>query len=199
MQKSIHALSSCTLVRVVHLLVILVLLVVDDVEELELVDSLASGDDAEPVTELHLLEELLGPGDGGRVAVSILHCGFKVFGFQESLLQVLDVAAGQVVVGNDLNLALTSLLDLDVVTKVANAAVDLDLVLEELLEGGGVEDLVASGLLSVDNELEEGKVDELASRRKTGRERGLRVDCSLTFLVVLACLPLGPDFFCKYH
>jgi hypothetical protein len=122
-----------------------------------------------------------------------------VFGFQESLLQVLDVAAGQVVVGNDLNLALTSLLDLDVVTKVANAAVDLDLVLEELLEGGGVEDLVASGLLSVDNELEEGKVDELASRRKTRRERGLRVDCSLTFLVVLACLPLGPDFFCKYH
>jgi hypothetical protein len=66
MQKSIHALSSCTLVRVVHLLVILVLLVVDDVEELELVDSLASGDDAEPVTELHLLEELLGPGERGE-------------------------------------------------------------------------------------------------------------------------------------
>lgn len=59
--------------------------------------------------------------------------------------------------GDDLNLALASLLDLDVVTKVANAAVDLDLVLEELLEGGGVEDLVASGLLSVDNELEGGE------------------------------------------
>ena len=56
--------------------------------------------------------------------------------------------------GDDLNLALASLLDLDVVTKVADAAVDLDLVLEELLEGGGVEDLVASGLLSVDNELD---------------------------------------------
>ena len=44
------------------LLVVLVSLVVDDVEELELVDTLGGGDHAEPVTELHLLEELLGPG-----------------------------------------------------------------------------------------------------------------------------------------
>lgn len=55
--------------------------------------------------------------------------------------------------GNDLNLALASLLDDDVVAEVADAAIDLDLVLQELLEGGGVEDLVASGLLSVDDEL----------------------------------------------
>lgn len=55
--------------------------------------------------------------------------------------------------GNDLNLALTSLADDDVVTEVADTAVDLDLVLEELLEGSGVEDLVASGLLGVDDEL----------------------------------------------
>lgn len=45
-----------------HLLVVLVSLVVDDVEELELVDTPRGGDDAEPVTELLLLEELLGPG-----------------------------------------------------------------------------------------------------------------------------------------
>lgn len=55
--------------------------------------------------------------------------------------------------GDDLDLALASLLDLDVLTKVTNATVNLDLVLEELLEGGNVEDLVASGLLSVDDEL----------------------------------------------
>ena len=41
-------------------LVVIVLGVVDSVEELELVDTLASGDDTKPVTELHLLEELLG-------------------------------------------------------------------------------------------------------------------------------------------
>jgi hypothetical protein len=67
--------------------------------------------------------------------------------------QVLEVSAGQLVVGDDLDLALASLGDDDGVAKVANAAIDLDLVLEELLEGGGVEDLVASGLLSVDDEL----------------------------------------------
>lgn len=48
------------------LLVILVSIVVDDVEELELVDTLGGGDDTEPVTELLLLEELLGPGDDKR-------------------------------------------------------------------------------------------------------------------------------------
>ena len=42
------------------LLVVLLSLVVNDVEELELVDTLGGGDDTEPVTELHLLEELLG-------------------------------------------------------------------------------------------------------------------------------------------
>jgi hypothetical protein len=43
------------------LLVILLSLVVDDVEEAELVDTLGGGDDTEPVTELLLLQELLGP------------------------------------------------------------------------------------------------------------------------------------------
>ena len=46
---------------VTRLLLIILGLVVDDIEELELVDTLGGGYDAEPVTELHLLEELLGP------------------------------------------------------------------------------------------------------------------------------------------
>jgi uncharacterized integral membrane protein len=45
---------------IVNLLVILVGLIVDNVEEAELVDALGGGNDAEPVTELLLLEELLG-------------------------------------------------------------------------------------------------------------------------------------------
>jgi len=44
----------------VHLLLILLSLVVDDVVEAELVNTLGGGDDAEPVTELLLLEVLLG-------------------------------------------------------------------------------------------------------------------------------------------
>ena len=44
------------------LLLIVLSLVVNDVEELELVDAARGRDDAEPVAELHLLEELLGPG-----------------------------------------------------------------------------------------------------------------------------------------
>ena len=42
------------------LLLILVITVVDDVEEAESVDTLGGGDDTEPVTELVLLQELLG-------------------------------------------------------------------------------------------------------------------------------------------
>lgn len=55
--------------------------------------------------------------------------------------------------GNDLDLAITLLLDDNVVAQVVGAALDLDAVLEELLEGGDVEDLVVGGLRSVDDEL----------------------------------------------
>lgn len=54
---------------------------------------------------------------------------------------------------NDLDLSIADLGDLNGLAEVANAAVDLDLVLEELLEGGDVEDLVAGGLRGVDDEL----------------------------------------------
>lgn len=68
-------------------------------------------------------------------------------------VQVLEVAARQVIVGNNLNLALALLLDNNLVAKVVGDAVNLDAVLEELLEGRDVEDLVAGGLRSVDDEL----------------------------------------------
>lgn len=55
--------------------------------------------------------------------------------------------------GNDLDLALALLLDDDIVAEVVGAALNLDAVLEELLEGGDIENLVGSGLRSVDDEL----------------------------------------------
>ena len=55
--------------------------------------------------------------------------------------------------GNDLDLAIANLGDDDVVAEVADTALDLDAVVEELLEGGDIEDLVAGGLRSVDDEL----------------------------------------------
>lgn len=57
--------------------------------------------------------------------------------------------------GNDLDLAVTLLLDDNIVAQVVGAALDLDAVLEELLESRDVEDLVVGGLRSVDDELEE--------------------------------------------
>ena len=54
---------------------------------------------------------------------------------------------------NDLDLALTSLGDDNVVTQVADAALNLDAVVEELLEGGDIEDLVARRLGGIDGEL----------------------------------------------
>lgn len=55
---------------------------------------------------------------------------------------------------DNLDLAIARLGDLDVVTEVTDTAFDLDAVVKELLEGRDVEDLVASGLRSVDHELE---------------------------------------------
>lgn len=136
----------------VHLLVILIRLVVDNVEEAELVHTLGGGDDAEPVTELLLLEELLG----AVYTVSICFqrpssCSFNSKDAQN--VQVLQVAAGELLVSDDLDLAITLLGDLDDVAKVAGAALNLDAVVEELLESLDVEDLVVDGLRAVDDEL----------------------------------------------
>lgn len=48
------------------LLVILIIAIVNDVEEAKFVNTLASGNDTEPVTEEVLLEELLGTIDFKR-------------------------------------------------------------------------------------------------------------------------------------
>jgi hypothetical protein len=67
--------------------------------------------------------------------------------------QVLEVSSRELGVRSDLNFSIADILDLYGIAKVSDTAVDLDLVLKELLEGGDVEDLVACGLRSVDDEL----------------------------------------------
>lgn len=64
--------------------------------------------------------------------------------------------------GDDLDLTVAGLGDEYVLAEVADAALDLDAVVQELLEGRDVEDLVARGLRGVDHELEtQSLVDEL--------------------------------------
>jgi hypothetical protein len=53
----------------------------------------------------------------------------------------------------NLDLAISNLGDLNDLAEVSDTAINLDLVLEKLLEGGDVEDLVAGGLRGVDDEL----------------------------------------------
>ena len=68
-------------------------------------------------------------------------------------VQVLEVTTRERNVSDNLDLAITRLRDVDLVTEVTDTALDLDAVVEELLEGRDVEDLVARGLRSVDDEL----------------------------------------------
>ena len=109
------------------LVLILLLALSNDVEELQAVLALAGADDTEPVTQLLLLEELLG--------------------------QVLEVATRELLVSDDLDLAVADVVDGDVVAEVTGAALDLDALLEEGCERGWVEDAVLGGLGRVDDEL----------------------------------------------
>ena len=68
-------------------------------------------------------------------------------------IQVLQVAARELLVRNDLDLAISLLGDLNRIAKVASAALDLDAVVKELLESLNVKDLVVDGLRAVDDEL----------------------------------------------
>ena len=68
-------------------------------------------------------------------------------------LQILQISTAELLVGNNLDLSITNLLDLDNIAQVAGAAVDLDLVLEELLKRRNVKDLVRRWLRRVDDEL----------------------------------------------
>ena len=67
--------------------------------------------------------------------------------------QVLQVAAREFFVRNNLDLAITLLRDLDGVAEVTGTAVNLYAVVKELLKGSNIEDLVICGLGGVDDEL----------------------------------------------
>jgi hypothetical protein len=67
--------------------------------------------------------------------------------------QVLKVSSRELGVCGNLNLSIAEVLDLHDIAEVPDTAINLDLVLKELLEGGDVEDLVACRLRSVDDEL----------------------------------------------
>lgn len=137
----------CTQRRAQHLLIVILSLVVDDVEEAELVDTLGGGHDTEPVTKLLLLEELL-------CAISIVSNSSSMLSASSGKYsQILEVSSRELSVCDNLDLALTLLGDLDSVAEVSDAAVNLDLVLEELLESRDVKDLVGRWLRRVDDEL----------------------------------------------
>jgi hypothetical protein len=68
-------------------------------------------------------------------------------------VQVLQVAAGELLVSNNLDLSIALLGDGDGVAEVTGAALNLDAVVKELLESLDVEDLVVDGLRAVDDEL----------------------------------------------
>ena len=108
-------------------------------------------------------------------------------------VQVLEVAARELVVGNDLDLALALLGDLDGLAEVADAALNLDLLVQELLEGRDIEDLVAGGLRGVDDELR-GR-ERSAGARDGGVLDWIGLDRKLTFFVTLGPF-LAPAFFC---
>jgi hypothetical protein len=55
--------------------------------------------------------------------------------------------------GDNLNLSLSLLCDGYNIAQVVGASVDLNTIVQKLLEGCEVEDLVVDGLLSVDDEL----------------------------------------------
>jgi hypothetical protein len=67
--------------------------------------------------------------------------------------QVLQIAARKRDMGDDLDLPIPNLLDVDIVAEIARAAFDLDAIMQELLERAEVEDLVADGLGAVDRVL----------------------------------------------
>ena len=89
-------------------------------------------------------------------------------------VQVLEVAAGQLVVGNDLDLAVALLGDLDGLAEVTDAAINLDLLVQELLKGRDVEDLVAGGLRGVDDELKTQSQQSASHCRRLGGAHLLR-------------------------
>jgi len=115
-----------------------------DVVILKQVSLLISGDDTEPVTKLMLLEEALG----------------KVL--EVSLGEMNGSVDGDLVVGTD---------NLDLVFKVVGTAVDLDVVMEVLLIGGNIKDLVRGRTRAVDDKLAAFRLLGSGSRLSNGHVR----------------------------
>jgi len=82
---------------------------------------------------------------------------------------------------DDLDFAFTRRGDLDLIAQVAGTALNLDALVQELLKGGDVEDLVAGGLLGVDDELL-GRLGALA----LGFLQLEKIDLSLLFYAIIA-------------
>jgi hypothetical protein len=59
------------------LFVIILSLIIDDIEESELVDALRSGDDSEPVSQLLLIEDLIGTEHDSHQHFCTLMFGMK--------------------------------------------------------------------------------------------------------------------------
>ncbi|RUP43952.1 hypothetical protein BC936DRAFT_150146 [Jimgerdemannia flammicorona] len=92
---------------VLFVVVVVVILVVGNVEVLELEGVLIRGDDTEPVTELVLLQELLG--------------------------EVFEVALGESRVGSNGDLGVVAAGNGDGIAEVVGTTTDLDAIVEELL------------------------------------------------------------------
>ncbi len=138
------------LIRHVHapytsLVIILVLLVGGHVEESKLIDTLGGRNHPQPISQLLFLQELFGP------ALRMRKAKRDNSGVPHS--QVLEITAGEGLVRDDLNLAVSDLRDLDDIAKVAGAAIDLDAIVQELLERRNVKDFVVGRLRRIDDEL----------------------------------------------
>jgi hypothetical protein len=81
------------------------------------------------------------------------HISRDISQYEGENVQVLEVTTREINVRNDLDLSFTDLGDLYGLAEVSDTAINLDLILEELLERGDVEDLVGGWLGSVDDEL----------------------------------------------
>ena len=174
------------------LIIFLFRIVIDHIEETKLVDALARADDAEPVAQLLLLEIFLCPISQPSPSAHS-HISVHPFGVSTPSSapgrdsQVFQVASRELDVGHDFDLAIAHLADLDHISEIADAAFDLDLVMEEFLEGGDVENFVRGGLGCVDDELRafvsgtsgrmlgSGKLAEDVQRQRVVKRRSERV------------------------
>ena len=68
-------------------------------------------------------------------------------------IQVLQVPPRELGMRNDFNLPIALLANLHGVPKIPGTVVNLDLVMEEFLKGGNIENLIGGGLGSIDYEL----------------------------------------------